>query len=92
MQERYGRRPHHDAIAYREVHKNLAATAARWRRRAVLRWPGRIGGGGEHLGAGVARIQWPTGRAVEIAQGAATDGGADSSARTTVWTPFELIL
>ena len=48
---------------------------------------GRTGGGGEHLGAGVARVPRRTGHA-KRAQDAAVEGGAEAGARAAVWIAF----
>ena len=48
----------------------------------------RTGGGGGHLGAGVAHVPRRAGRAEQITQGAATEGRAEAGARAAVWVTF----
>ena len=52
---------------------------------------GRAGGGGEHLGAGVARVPRCASRAVQKAQGAAAESGADACAHAAVWAAFVIL-
>ena len=52
------------------------------------RWPGRAGGGGEHLGASVARVRWRDGRAAKRGEGAAAEDGSEAGTRTAVGAAF----
>ena len=52
---------------------------------------GRTGGGGENLGACVARVPSRAGRAAQRAQGAAAKGGAGAGARAAVWVAFVIL-
>ena len=54
--------------------------------------PGRTGGGGKHLGAGVIRVALRTGRVTKRAQGPVAEDGSKPGSRIAVWTALVIIL